>query len=351
MINNVADYRFVQGDINRVIINGDVMPVRAANNKRILRGEDLCFLAEAHEARTNLWDLAYFKTAGRDYTERTRDQYVSSTGQIFPFTRTLSLTQLQHICNMHSTDSAKRPGAGSTRTLSPFFLKRMPQQIVGDLTQADLQAIKTEMDAIIQDTPLAMPAANLNGRVLRQSEIEDMFADNQLFRLYGCGNTDLLQNSGVGIGTRDQTTYIQVGTVSPADFADTNIYHNRANPSYNYAIEGSPADDFILAQFTDDGDVQKAELWCTLRFELERPVNTFAYKLWLGKLCDFTLNNGVWQAKQTSSQWQAQFRSMWQNLLNFTPITTASQIDIYTVAQVTMYCPFAIVTPKNRFIW
>ena len=196
-----------------------------------------------------------------------------------------------------------------------------------------------------------MPVANLNGRILEQSEIQSMFADNQLFRLYGCGNTDLMQNAGVGIGTRDQTTYIKVGTISQADFADTNIYHNRSNPSYNYAIEGSPADDFVLAQFTDDGDVQNAELWCTLRFDLERPTSTFKYKLWFGKICDFTLNNGVWQAKQTSSQWQAWFRSMWQNLLNYTPVITASQIDIYSVALTKMYCPFAIVTPKNRFIW
>lgn len=67
MINNRADYRFVQGDIGDVIIDGGVMPVRAADAKKVLRGEDICFLAEAHEARTDLWNGAVFKMQSSVY--------------------------------------------------------------------------------------------------------------------------------------------------------------------------------------------------------------------------------------------------------------------------------------------
>lgn len=67
MINNRADYRFVQGDIGSVVIDGGVMPARPADAKKVLRGEDICFLAEAHEARTAFWNNAVFKMSGASY--------------------------------------------------------------------------------------------------------------------------------------------------------------------------------------------------------------------------------------------------------------------------------------------
>ena len=61
MIDNRNDYRFVRGDIGQVIIDGNIMPVRQGDAKRVLRGEDICFMAEAHEARADLWINAVFK--------------------------------------------------------------------------------------------------------------------------------------------------------------------------------------------------------------------------------------------------------------------------------------------------
>lgn len=68
MINNVEDYKFVRGanidaehphgDLDRIIINGEIMPLRSGlspttgvERKRILRGEDVAFLNEAVAGR------------------------------------------------------------------------------------------------------------------------------------------------------------------------------------------------------------------------------------------------------------------------------------------------------------
>lgn len=67
MIDNSNDYRFVRGDIGQVAIDGGVMPVRQGDAKKVLRGEDICFLAEAHEARTDLWNGAVFKMQSSVY--------------------------------------------------------------------------------------------------------------------------------------------------------------------------------------------------------------------------------------------------------------------------------------------
>lgn len=189
MINNRADYRFVGGDIGQVAIDGGVMPVRQGDAKKVLRGEDICFMAEAHEARADLWKDAVFKMQTSVYNTPPVDVRLSAGGAPFDFTRALSFAQLSSVAAMHEADSAKRPGSGSPEACSPFFLKRMPQTISGSRDDV-INAYVAELGNIVQDTAPVMPAASLNGKFLLKSEIEDMFTDNSLFRLYGCGNTD-----------------------------------------------------------------------------------------------------------------------------------------------------------------
>jgi hypothetical protein len=57
MINSIAEYDWIAGDINDVIVNGEVMPLRSnsptgTDSKNCLRGEDICFLGEAAQQRT-----------------------------------------------------------------------------------------------------------------------------------------------------------------------------------------------------------------------------------------------------------------------------------------------------------
>lgn len=126
MIDNRNDYRFVRGDIGQVAIDGGVMPVRPGDAKNVLRGEDICFLAEAHEARTDLWDGAVFKESGATYNTPPVEVQISAQGSQFDFTRMLSKTQLADVAAMHEADAAKRPGSGASDACSPFFLKRQP---------------------------------------------------------------------------------------------------------------------------------------------------------------------------------------------------------------------------------
>jgi hypothetical protein len=126
MIDNRNDYRFVHGDIWQMIIDGSIMPVRQGDAKNVLRGEDVCFLAEAHEARADLWKDAVFKMQTSVYNTPPADVQLSTGGAPFNFTKELSFTQLTSVAAMHEADSAKRPGSGSPEACSPFFLKRMP---------------------------------------------------------------------------------------------------------------------------------------------------------------------------------------------------------------------------------
>ena len=204
----------------------------------------------------------------------------------------------------------------------------------------------------MQDTALLMPAASLNGQLLLQSEIEDMFTDNSLFRVYGCGMTDL--NYGWGIGPAgDADIFIDDPT---GRIGNLNVNNNLLN---NYAIvydgmkgmkETWPKDAFTLASFNDDGDVDSAELWGALLFELDK--SGFSYWLWFGKLCDFQLSNNVWYARRTG--WRNWLRGLWQTVAGVQLPSSASDLpsqNFYQVCKTRLYTPFAVVTPKQRFIW
>lgn len=112
-----------------------------------------------------------------------------------------------------------------------------------------------------------MPPANLNGRALLQSEIERMFSDNSLFRIYGCGNTDSSQGWGIGPTTDFADTFVDDPDGRIGNLNVNNVLYN------NYALgqntppaptlhkgmkETWPKDTFTLASFIDDGDVDSA---------------------------------------------------------------------------------------------
>ena len=64
MINNAEQYEWVRGDnvdedhphgdLDRIIISGDIMPLRTEDEKNILRGEDIAFLLESAQERQGL---------------------------------------------------------------------------------------------------------------------------------------------------------------------------------------------------------------------------------------------------------------------------------------------------------
>ena len=72
MIKSAKEYEFVSGDLDKIIIDGNVMPLRKGNSKttgvensKILRGEDIAFLGEAYCERENLWSA---RSSGQRYS-------------------------------------------------------------------------------------------------------------------------------------------------------------------------------------------------------------------------------------------------------------------------------------------
>lgn len=99
MISKVEDYEYVvgdniddehpHGDMDRILINGEIMPLRTGvsattgvDRKRILRGEDICFLLE--------WLLQRDRRAYGHWASRTEWDDVPESGSNAVFTRTLT---------------------------------------------------------------------------------------------------------------------------------------------------------------------------------------------------------------------------------------------------------------------
>lgn len=51
MIDDISDYKYVNGDLSTIIINGEIMPKRSESDKKILRGEDITFCLEVLRRR------------------------------------------------------------------------------------------------------------------------------------------------------------------------------------------------------------------------------------------------------------------------------------------------------------
>lgn len=85
MITRRPQYNFVNGDIDNVIINGGIMPRRSLDQKRILRGEDPCFLLEGTHERMSWWEKT-FTGYHREYISN--QSFISSA---VPFSSAVSL--------------------------------------------------------------------------------------------------------------------------------------------------------------------------------------------------------------------------------------------------------------------
>lgn len=108
MINSVEQYRYVtganvddkhpHGDLDRIIIDGKIMPNRTGDDKNILRGEDVAYLMEMHaRLRNDLSGLTLHGTA-RGWFDRSGGVVTAGiTCRDLAFTRQLSNAQLSNI--------------------------------------------------------------------------------------------------------------------------------------------------------------------------------------------------------------------------------------------------------------
>jgi len=81
VITRREDYKYAGGDIDKVIIDGGIMPLRSEGDKRILRGEDVCYLMEyvISIARALVWtDEKVSSGVDRIYNEKAPESFTFS---------------------------------------------------------------------------------------------------------------------------------------------------------------------------------------------------------------------------------------------------------------------------------
>lgn len=177
MINNVSEYQLVKGadidsshphgDLDRIIINGGIMPLRddnlnpsnPTNWKKCLRGEDIAFLKEANCERYNAMTAVYGGT-------RT-DQ----------FSRKISRSQVDNTCYI-ITELFRRSGDGLWDTawikdgVYPTSRVALDSSSIGN--DAFLEAYQGYYYTLSDAQTTEYPTQD---GILRRSTIETMFSD------------------------------------------------------------------------------------------------------------------------------------------------------------------------------
>ena len=114
MVSSVEDYEYVfgeniddehpHGDMDRIIINGEIMPLRTGvsettgvEKKRILRGEDVVFLMEW--ARQRFASVDYAKAGATEVSKDFKAYY--KTDEYFLFSRRVSAAQMNKVDRPH----------------------------------------------------------------------------------------------------------------------------------------------------------------------------------------------------------------------------------------------------------
>lgn len=115
MITTPEEYKWISGDFDPSepypLINGEIMPLRTGTNpenidrKKILRGEDVCFLAEAAKERGYCFNNSIVRDwDGSDYSMVT----INVPEVLFPFSKSVSASQMQTLVGLY-TDLFNRP--------------------------------------------------------------------------------------------------------------------------------------------------------------------------------------------------------------------------------------------------
>lgn len=104
MISRLADYDFVAGDIANVVIDGGVMPLRngvsattGVDRKKILRGEDICLLAEGAPERARCMNGLTWNSYGRPLVYNGYLYGSAVSADTFSFSRRITASQLASI--------------------------------------------------------------------------------------------------------------------------------------------------------------------------------------------------------------------------------------------------------------
>ena len=385
MIDALNEYQYVKGDIRSVIIDGGIMPVRPLNKKKVLRGEDICFMAEAHEQRKALFDQAEIKVSNRNIPGEEppegsvaggyEEVVLSTNPSVFNFTKKLSRLQLSAVCVNHEIDIQKLGGNQSYQDVQYFFCRRLPNEVMwqGDW-DSTVAAIQNEISGFQygNTSELLQPSNTLNNRKLLSSEVANMLSDSVKFNIPAYGNLNvrddltLIQFQYQGMGLRDLSNIVyQAGGhyAEPEEVSGWlndiakwwfwNLALQKNSISTAGWLETWPASQFSFAKFKDDGNVETAEYWAIVLY-LENNLQELILTWWLSytKICDMTLVDGWWNTQMSDTSW----RSLLRNIFETNTGTTIIDYDVAPNPFVHQYamkfmCPCVFVQTKDRFKW
>lgn len=183
MINSASDYQFVtgrnidaqhpHGDLDRIIINGGIMPLRSSSSsasstinwKNCLRGEDIAFLQEAYCERLNAMRVSYGQSYTSDFSRIVEAARVNSVG-------------------LYIRQAFKRSGNGywGTTWIKNGTYPTFPAvlDIALDISIVNISAFLAAYQGYYFALPDAQTPSNPvpdQDKVLRRSIIEAMFSD------------------------------------------------------------------------------------------------------------------------------------------------------------------------------
>lgn len=157
-----SGYEWVDGDLDKIVINGKIMPLRSdtgtgLNARKCLRGEDIAWLLERYEE-----------------ADRMSDQFMSDPFAAHHFTREMRASQIREIRRL----------ATNMATYGHFF-KANPFDALVDKTVSSAAPPLNDLfpELITQVGDITAPSVE-RGDLVRQSDIMKFFADDNLF--YRC---------------------------------------------------------------------------------------------------------------------------------------------------------------------
>ena len=179
MITRASEYNWISGDFNvsegYPLINGGIMPLRTGTsattgveNSKILRGEDVCFLAEAAKERNYCFN-------GSVLHERYAPQTVSISEEAFPFDKKLSSLQMQSVVGLYSDLFSRR----HSDSLTTFFIKKSALHDIRE-SELDFSSRFSTMIGAAQVSPGDQTAAASDfnsGSPLLQTPVRNIFND------------------------------------------------------------------------------------------------------------------------------------------------------------------------------
>ena len=235
MISRLADYDFVAGDIANVVIDGGVMPLRngvsattGIDRKKILRGEDICLLAEGAPERARCMNGLTWNSYGSPLVYNGYLYGSAVSADTFSFSRRITASQLASIrYNYRRVVIADN---------SPVFLTGYPSNEYGMAMRPDIfDGVHQPRPVETTDLGAVSPSSgdSLRSDIIWSAQSDaTLFGDMKLLTIpyyhYNPDGTFYEANVYSGITSDNYTP--------PSDVVDGAVANNIFFAEYNYAL-------------------------------------------------------------------------------------------------------------------